>query len=194
MLEVKGELVFKTVAYHRAADAIAHTSADVAAAYRSGDPPRIPGVGAAISAKIAELVTTGRMAFYERLRAEVPPALVELLRVPGVGPQTVRVLYETLGIENLEDLRHAAEAGRLRDVRGLSEKSEASILAGIAALESQPRRMLLGTAEEIIETLIAELTGTAGVRSIVPAGSFRRRRGRRSATSTCWPRPTIQPP
>ncbi len=87
MLEVKGELVYKTVAYHRAADAIAHTAEDVAEGYRRGDPPKIAGVGAAIGEKIRELVTTGHMAFYERLRAEVPPALVELLRVPGVGPE-----------------------------------------------------------------------------------------------------------
>ena len=176
MLEVKGELVFKTVAYHRAADAIGRAPFDVASAYRSGDPPKIPGVGAAITAKIAELATTGSMPFYERLRQEVPPALVELLRVPGVGPRTVRLLFETLGIENLEDLRHAAEAGHLRSVKGLSEKTEASILAGIAALEAQPRRLLLGTAEAITRSVIDELSVVPGVTKLEPAGSFRRRR------------------
>ena len=99
MLEVKGELVFKTVAYHRAADAIGRSPVDLVAAYRAGKPPRIPGVGAAISDKIAELATTGRMAFYDRLRAEIPPGLVELLRIPGVGPKTVRQLHDELGIE-----------------------------------------------------------------------------------------------
>jgi len=176
MLEVKGDLPFKTVAYHRAADAIAHTALDIGAAYRAGDPPKIAGVGAAISAKVAELARTGHLAFYERLRQEVPPALVELLRVPGVGPRTVKLLYETLGVENLEDLRRAAEAGNLRNVRGLSEKTEASILAVIETLESQPRRMLLGTAEELLGALIGELIDTPGVHSIVPAGSYRRRR------------------
>jgi DNA polymerase (family 10) len=176
MLEVKGELVYKTVAYHRAADAIAHSPVDVTDGYRRGDPPKIAGVGAAISEKIRELVTTGHMAFYDRLREEVPPALVELLGVPGVGPKTVRVLYETLGVENLEDLRHAAEAGQLRNVRGLSEKSEAQILAGIEQLESNPRRMLLGPVADIVDTLIGELATTPGVVSIQPAGSFRRRR------------------
>ena len=176
MLEVKGELVFKTVAYHRAADAIGRMPFDVAAAYRAGDPPRIPGVGAAIDAKIAELATTGRMGFYERLREEVPPALVELLRVPGVGPRTVRLLYETLGIENLEDLRHAAEAGHLRTVRGLTEKTEASILAGIQALEAQPRRLLLGSARELVNSIIEEFRVVDGVSRLEPAGSFRRRR------------------
>ena len=80
MLELKGELVFKTVAYHRAADAIGRSPVDVVAAYRAGTPPHIAGVGKAISDKLAELATTGRLAFYDRLRAEVPPSLVELLR------------------------------------------------------------------------------------------------------------------
>jgi DNA polymerase (family 10) len=176
MLEVKGELVFKTVAYHRAADAIAHSPTELVPAYRAGQQPKIPGVGQAISDKIDELARTGRLAFYERLVAEVPPSLVELLRVPGVGPRTVRILRETLGIETLEDLRQAAEAGRLRTIRGLSEKTERSILDGIAALEARESRLLLGTAEELVEALVAELRDTPGVGSIVAAGSYRRRR------------------
>jgi len=176
MLEVKGDLVYKTVAYHRAADAIAHSPVDVGAAYRAGVPPKIPGVGAAIGDKLAELSRTGRLAFHDRLRQEVPPALIDLLRVPGVGPRTVRLLYETLGIENLEDLRHAAEAGHLRAVRGMSERTEASILEGIAVLEAQPQRMLLGAAEGLVARLVADLSSVPGVRRIEAAGSFRRRR------------------
>ncbi len=176
MLEVQGELVFKTVAYHRAADAIAHSPVEVARAYRDGHPPRIPGVGAAISKKLEELATTGRLAFYERLRAEVPPSLVELLEIPGLGPRTVKVLYEQRGIESLDDLRHAAEAGHLRDLRGMSERTEAAILDGIAQLEHRQTRLHLGEAERIVGLLVGELLDTPGVTSIVPAGSFRRRR------------------
>ncbi|MEJ7695760.1 MAG: helix-hairpin-helix domain-containing protein [Candidatus Limnocylindrales bacterium] len=118
MLEVKGELVFKTVAYHRAADAIGRSPVDLMAAYRAGTPPRIPGVGAAIGDKLVELARTGRLAFYDRLAAEVPPGLVELLRIPGLGPKTVRQIYGELGIETMEDLRQAAEAGTLRCCAG----------------------------------------------------------------------------
>src|SRR4051794_1903943 len=82
VLEVKGELVFKTVASHRAADAIAHAPFDVAAAYAAGARPKIQGVGAAIADKIVELATTGRMTYYDRLRAEFPPTLVDLLELP----------------------------------------------------------------------------------------------------------------
>src|SRR5450759_4873229 len=176
MLEVKGELVFKTVAYHKAADAIAHSPVEVSRAYLEGRPPRISGVGEAIAKKIEELAQTGRMAFYEVLCEEVPPSLVALLGIPGVGPRTVRQLHEELGIETLEDLRRAAEAGSLRELKGMSEKTEQGVLAGIAALESRQERMRLGQAEAIVATLLAELADVPGLRSIQPAGSYRRRR------------------
>jgi DNA polymerase (family 10) len=176
MLEVKGELVFKTVAYHKAADAIAHSPVEVARAYLAGNPPRIAGVGDAIAKKIEELARTGHMEFYDRLREEVPPSLVALLGIPGVGPRTVKQLHDELGVETLEDLRRAAESGSLRGLKGMSEKTEQGVLAGIAALETRQERMRLGQAEAIVETLLAELAGVPGLRSIQPAGSFRRRR------------------
>lgn len=176
MLEVKGELVFKTVAYHRAADAIAHSPVDLVSAYRAGTPPRIAGVGQAISDKIAELATTGRLAFYDRLRTEVPPELVELLRIPGLGPKTVRQLASELRIESLADLQRAAEAGHIRGLRGMSARTEAQILEGIAHLQSTPDRMLLDRAESLVLGLIERLSTEPGVRRLTPAGSFRRRR------------------
>jgi DNA polymerase (family 10) len=176
MLEVKGELRFKTIAYHRAADAIGRSPIDLVDAYRRGETPRVPGVGAAISDKIAELARTGRLAFFDRLRAEVPPTLVDLLRLPGLGPRTVRQLNVELGVETMDDLRQAAESGRLRTLRGLSERTEKLILEGIAKLESRPRRLLLNRAEDVIRGLTDVLAGVPGVRRIVPAGSFRRRK------------------
>jgi DNA polymerase (family 10) len=176
MLEVKGELVFKTVAYHRAADAIAHSPVEISRAYLDGKPPRIPGVGDAISKKIEELARTGRLAFYDRLREEVPPSLVDLLEIPGIGPRTVKQLHDELGIETLDDLRRAAESGSLRGLKGMSDKTEQGVLAGIAALESRQERMRLGQAEAIVETLMAELADVPGLLSIQAAGSFRRRR------------------
>ncbi len=176
ILEVKGELVFKTVAYHRAADAIARAPFDVAGAYAAGDRRPIPGVGKAIADKITELATTGRMAVHDRLRAEIPASLVGLLRIPGVGPKTVRLVYEGLGIESLDDLRRAAEAGHLRGLKGLSVGTEARILEGIAQLESRPQRLLLDRAQQLSDELVAQLSDTPGVRRIVQAGSLRRRR------------------
>jgi DNA polymerase (family 10) len=176
ILEVKGELVFKTVAYHRAADAIGRSPIDLVAAYRAGAPPKVPGVGQAISDKIAELVTTGQMRFLDKLRAEVPASLVELLQIPGLGPKTVRQLHEELGISTLDELRTAAESGSIRGVRGLSERTEQLILEGIARLETQPRRLLLHQAEAHVAALVEALGAVPGVLSIEPAGSYRRRK------------------
>ncbi|MGZ3632685.1 MAG: hypothetical protein ACXWQ6_12105, partial [Candidatus Limnocylindrales bacterium] len=104
MMDLKGELVFKGVAYRRAADAIAHSGSEIAQAYRAGDPPHLPGIGKAISDKLAELADTGRLRFYERLRREIPPGLLDVLEVPGIGPRSVRELHEQLGVATLEDL------------------------------------------------------------------------------------------
>jgi len=176
MLDVKGELRFKTVAYHRAADAIGRSPIDLVAAYREGQSPKVPGVGPAISDKIRELATTGRMAYYDKLRAEIPPTLVEIMHLPGVGPKTVQQLHEQLGIESLEDLKRAAEAGTLRDVRGMSARTEQLVLEGIARIEANPRRMLLNRAESTIEGIAMALAGLPGVRSVEHAGSFRRKK------------------
>jgi DNA polymerase (family X) len=176
ILEVKGELVFKTVAYHRAADAIAHAPFDVAAAYAAGERPKIQGVGAAIADKIVEIATTGRMAYYDRLRLEFPPTLVDLLELPGVGPKTVKLVYEQLGVASVEDLRLAAEAGHIRTIKGLSEKTERAVLDGIAAAETRPARMLIHRAAQTVATLVDSLERLPGVTRIEPAGSFRRRR------------------
>jgi DNA polymerase (family 10) len=175
ILELKGEVVFKTVAYHRAADAIARAPFDVATAYAAGDRRPIPGVGQAIGDKIVELATTGRMDLHERLRAEIPASLVDLLRIPGVGPKTVRVVYEGLGIETLDDLRRAAEAGTLRGLKGISATTEQRILEGIEQLESRPQRLLIHRAQAISDGVVAQLEGSPGVRRIVQAGSLRRR-------------------
>ena len=176
MLEVKGEVKFKTIAYHRAADTIGRSPIDLVAAYRSGNPPKVPGVGQAISDKIAELVTTGRMRFYDKLREEIPPTLVEILRIPGLGPKTVRQMNVELGVSSLEDLKRVAESGALRDLRGLSERTEQLVIEGIARLEANPRRLLLHRAEDAIEGIVGAILAAPGVTRVEPAGSFRRKK------------------
>jgi DNA polymerase (family 10) len=176
ILEVKGENKFKTVAYHRAADAIARAPFDVADAYGSGDLRPIPGVGAAITDKIVEIATTGGMAYYERLREEIPATLVDLLRIPGVGPQTVRIAWQGLGVTSLAEMKAAAEEHRLRDLKGISGSTEDRILEGIDKLESAPRRMLIHRAQAVSDDLVQQLSRVPGVTRIVQAGSLRRRR------------------
>ena len=176
LLEIKGELVFKTVAYHRAADAIAHSPPDIARAYREGRPPPIPGVGTAISDKIAELVATGRLGFLERLHGEVPATLVELLEIPGVGPKTVRLLWSARD----RDARGPADGPPCRDAARragpVREGDRAACAPGWMMLDRRSSRMTLGPRERLVTGVAALLADVPGVRTIVPAGSFRRRR------------------
>src|SRR4051794_33265261 len=177
MLEIQGELPFKIGAYRRAAESIAHSPQDVSRAYRSGTPPRLPGVGRAIDEKLAELADTGRLRYYERLRRDVPPSVVTLLQVPGLGPRTAGELWRQAGIDSLDALEAAARAGELRALKGMSKKTEEKLIDGLETLRARPpQRIRLGTAQDIVERLTGSLANVSGVRSVVPAGSYRRRR------------------
>src|SRR5213592_3854712 len=129
MLEILGEVVYKAVAYRRVADAVERWPDDVASLYRRGTPPKIPGAGSALSAKLAELAETGEFEYHQRLRAQVPSGLLEILEVPGVGPRTVKLLHEELKIDSVAALTAAAENGGLRGLKGLSARTEENILA-----------------------------------------------------------------
>jgi len=176
MLEILGEVVYKAVAYRRVADAVERYPDDVAALYQRGEPPKIPGAGAALTAKLAELAETGRLEYHEKLRAQVPDGLLDILRVPGVGPKTVRLLNTELGIDSLEALRAAAEAGQLRQVKGLSERTERNVLDGIGRIGQSSGRLLLHDADALVAILIGHLRDVRGVHRIEPAGSLRRRK------------------
>ena len=176
LLEIKGELVFKTVAYHRAADVIGRAPVAVARAYIDGHPPTLAGVGRATADKVSELARTGRLAYHEALKSEFPATLLELLQVPGLGPRTVRQLWTTLGIADLDGLHTAAVAGRLRGMRGISARTESAILEGIDGLRSRDRPMLLGDARDAVQMVVDVLASLDGMVRVVPAGSFRRRR------------------
>jgi DNA polymerase (family 10) len=176
LLEVKGELVFKTVAYHRAADVIGRWPVEVSRAYREGHPPEIAGVGKSMATLLAELANTGRSEYREKLLTEFPTSLLEMLRLPGVGPKTVRLIYNELGVKTVDELKVAAETHRVRSLRGLSEKTEQLILEGINRLEHSSRRMLLHHAKAIVDELSGQLLDVLGVHRITPAGSYRRRR------------------
>ncbi len=176
MLEILGEVVYKAVAYRRVADAVERYPDDVASLYQRGEPPKLPGAGAALTAKLTELSETGRLEYHERLRAQVPDGLLDILRIPGVGPKTVRLVSTELGIDSVETLQAAAEEGRLRHVKGLSARTEANILDGIRRLERRSSRMLIHDADAMMAGLIERLRDVRGVHRIEVAGSLRRRR------------------
>jgi DNA polymerase (family 10) len=134
MLEIKGEIIYKAVAYRRAADNILNLGRDIEDVWRDGELREIPGVGEALAKKLDELLRTGRLGYYEGLKEEVPRGVVDMLAVPDIGPKTARLLYEKLGLTSVVDVERAAREGKLRDLPGLGAKSEANILEGIEAL------------------------------------------------------------
>jgi DNA polymerase (family 10) len=176
MLEILGEVVYKAVAYRRVADVVERYPEDVAALYRRGDPPRLAGAGPALSAKLAELAETGHLEYHQRLRDQVPDGLLQILRVPGVGPRTARLVFTELGIDSLEGLRAAAEAGRLRGLKGLSARTEEGILEAMGRIERREARLLLHDADALVRGIVDRLRDVRGVHRIEPAGSLRRRR------------------
>ena len=176
-MEVLGEDRFRTQAYRRAGDAIVDLPEPLASYRERGELERISGIGKAIAEKIRELLDTGQLQFYERLRAKVPAGVLEILRVPNVGPRTAGRLYTELGIASLADLKAAAESGRLNGVKGFGSKTIESILQGIAAAERLDQRTLLSNALLTAESLIAALRAAAPqVREATYAGSLRRGR------------------
>jgi DNA polymerase (family 10) len=136
LLEIKGEIIYKAVAYRRAADNILNLGRDVNDVWRDDKLREIPGVGEALAKKLDELLRTGRLGYYERLREEIPPGVVDMLAIPNVGPRTAKLL---------SDVERAAPEGKIRDLPGLGAKSEANILAGIEALRRRSDRLPLGT-------------------------------------------------
>jgi DNA polymerase (family 10) len=175
LLEIKGEAIYRVLAYRRAADAIQELGRDLHDIWEQGELQEIPGVGKAIAEKIDELLRTGKLEYYERLAAEIPPGLVEVLAVGDVGPKKAARFWKELNITSIEELEKAAREGRLQQLSGMGPKSEARILANIQALkERSTGRMLLDKAAGTAETLLAQLRALPGVERAEPAGSLRR--------------------
>jgi DNA polymerase (family 10) len=175
LLDVEG-VAFKPRAYRRAAEVVEALAEPIEELVADGTHVELPGVGDAIAKKIAEIVKTGRLKYYDELKAKLPIDLHALTRVDGLGPKTAKLLYEALGVRTLDDLEQAARAGRIRTVKGLGEKTEAKILRGLAETRGVEGRMLLFAALRLAEDLVAELRETALFERVEFAGSVRRGR------------------
>ncbi|MCS7285563.1 MAG: DNA polymerase/3'-5' exonuclease PolX [Anaerolineae bacterium] len=175
MLEIKGEIVYKALAYRRAADNIEYLGRDIEDVWREGKLTEIPGVGKSLAEKLDELFRTGKMSYYEELKEEIPPGVVSLLQVPEVGPKTAKLVWEKLGITSIPELERAAREGKLRTLPGLGVKSEAKILAGIEALYRRSERIPLATALPVAREIIqAIMDATPHALKVTAAGSLRR--------------------
>jgi DNA polymerase (family 10) len=176
MLQIKGENIHRVLSYRRAAENIAALGQDINVLWQEDNLTSIPGVGATIAAKIDEMLLTERLEFYERLAEEVPLGVVEMLKIPDVGPKTAARLWQELGLTSIEDVERAARAGQIRNLSRMSEKTEAKILAGIEALRRRSGRAPLGVVWPLAHGILEELTALPGVTAGSVAGSLRRMR------------------
>ncbi len=174
LLDIKGEIPFKTRAYRMAAQTIADLDEDIEKLVREKKLEELPGIGKAIAKKITEYVETGHLEFYEKLKKEIPVGILELLEIPSLGPKKVATLYNKLGIKTVEELKKACEKGKLRDLDGFGEITERNILRGIKLMEKTQGRFLLNLAYENGVRYIDFLKQLSSVNKISIAGSLRR--------------------
>jgi DNA polymerase (family 10) len=176
LLEMKGDSAFKTRAYRRGAETIRQLTVPLAQAVHDGRKlTGIPGIGKAISGKIHELVTTGRVQTYERAKSEVPEGALDLLAIPGIGPKTAMLIGAKLGISTVEGVEQAAADGRLAALPRMGQRAADSILRHIQAARSMGGRTPISEALPAAESVMAALRDSApDIALITPAGSLRR--------------------
>lgn len=176
MLDILGEDTFRSLSYQRAARQLESLTDNVEDLVREGRVDQIPGIGRALAEKITEYVTTGRIAYYDELRAKFPPGVLDLLKVRGLGPKKVKILWQQLGITDLDTLKAAAEKHLLRRVKGFGEKTEENILHAIELVKEGEARAFLVDAARIVDTITERMKAGKTVERIDAAGSFRRMR------------------
>src|SRR6201994_703926 len=177
LYELDGAVKYRLLAYGTAASAIRESPVSVADLAAAGRATEIPGIGKTLAEKIDALLDTGEIPAAAKLKAKFPATLVAVTRVPGIGPKTARLLWEELQIATLEDLKKAAEEGKIRDVKGLGPKAEENVLASLERLGEPgegPGRLLLSTVRPIAEELAAALRRPPGAHRVEVAGSVRR--------------------
>jgi DNA polymerase (family 10) len=176
LLEIRGENLFRIRSYRLAGESLQTLTRDLTEMVRRGEDFReLPGVGTGIAAKLQELVATGGCAYHQELLTEVPAGLLELLRLPGLGPKGVSLVWRKLGVASAEDLEKAIADGRFRSLPGMKEKKEAKIRKGLEDRRRTQRRFLLPEVEAVVARLTRYLEGQGAAR-VEAVGSFRRRR------------------
>jgi DNA polymerase (family X) len=175
-LEIKGENPFKVRAYETAARTIEGMAEPLDKFSDIGNLEKIPGVGKSIAEKILEIITTGECKFLKELQSQFPPGMLELLKVPGLGPKKAARIYHELGIGDIESLKQSAAGAQIRNLAGFGAKEEENILKGIELLSANSGRMTLGTALPLAEQIMAQLHTITAVLDLSEAGSLRRRR------------------
>src|SRR5919112_4058657 len=176
LYELDGAVVHRVLAYRNAAKTVREAPRSVAALTREGNVTQLPGIGRTLEEKIVALLDTGSIPAAEKLRAKFPVGLVDMTRLPGLGPKRARKLFDELGIDSLEALRAAAESEQLRGVKGFGPKFEEAVLAAFASgVADAPRpRMLLHKALQIGDAVVDALREHPAADRVELAGSVRR--------------------
>jgi DNA polymerase (family 10) len=176
LLEIQGANPFRVRAYRNAARTIGDHPQSMAALLQEGQQLwKLPGIGKDLAGKIAEIVESGSCAALRELEREMPPVITELLTLPSLGPKKAAAVHRELGVRTLEELAAAAEAKKLRTLKGFGPKSEEKLLAEIRRHAGAPKRFKISVAEQVVETLVACLKEMPGVGDVTAAGSYRRR-------------------
>ncbi|HTG00105.1 MAG TPA: DNA polymerase/3'-5' exonuclease PolX [Nitrospirota bacterium] len=173
LLELKGENVFRIRAYRRAAQNVDNLAQDVASLSRE-ELEEIPGIGKDLAAKVHEFLERGTVAKHEELKKDIPAGVLDILRIPGLGPKKTKLFFDKLKIAGVQDLETAIKRGKLRGLPGIQKKTEENILKGIALLKRGTDRTPLGRALPLAEDIVKRLKDSAPVRMIEIAGSIRR--------------------
>ncbi|MBU1727015.1 MAG: DNA polymerase/3'-5' exonuclease PolX [Candidatus Omnitrophica bacterium] len=176
ILEIKGDNPFRIRAYERAAQNIDSLTEDIANYIKEGRLFIIPGIGKDLAQKIQEYVATGKLKFYSDLKKSIPEGMLELLKIPSVGPKTAKLLLDKLKIRNLDDLGQAIKKGRLKGLAGIKEKTISNIIKGIELVKRGKERMNLAQAGFVAEEFISSLKNLPEVKKIGAAGSLRRQK------------------
>jgi DNA polymerase (family 10) len=176
LLELKGENPFKTRAYQNAARMIETLSEPLDKVVAEARLADIKGIGEALQQKITELVTTGRLQYYEDLKAATPPGLIAMLDIPGLGPKKIKAVHDELGIDTVEKLEQACKDGKIAGLRGFGEKTQTNILEGINRRRAYASRHLISEALPRAEPLLEALRSQPDVIRCSTAGSLRRHR------------------
>jgi DNA polymerase (family X) len=176
LYELDGAVVHRVLAYRNAAKAVRESPTSIAALTREGRVTELPGIGKTLEEKLQALLDTGSIPAVEKLRAKFPTGLIDLTRLPGLGPKRARRLFDELGIDSLTALREAAEAERLRDVRGFGRKFEEAVLAAFeAGVGERPApRVLLHKALQVGDGIVEALRAEPTAHRVELAGSARR--------------------
>lgn len=175
LLEIEGANAFRVRAYRNAVRTLQELGKDVRSMVQAGeDLTKLPGIGDDLAGKIGEIVETGRCSAFDKLRRQMPPALTELLKIPGLGPKRVQILYHELDIHTVEQLQRAVRDHRIRELPGFGEKTETRIADALEVHAGGAGRLKLATAAQYAEPLAAYLRAVTGVRRVIVAGSYRR--------------------